>query len=397
MSKYGTVLSIFAFVLVPILGCGGEAPSSGDPTASDSSTEESSGPLVIVGGALQSTNTAVYQAILDRRQGPGPLCVIPTASGTPRPSMESYVSTFDEMGGAGTAKGILLTVDNPGDADLSAVRAELESCSGYFFTGGSQSRVTEVFRPGGGTTQALEGIWSRFREGAVISGSSAGAAIMTDPMIAGGGSEEALRAGVRQDPEGEGVLLETGLGFLPVGLVDQHFLARGRWGRLLVALMGSDSIQMGFGIDENTALVVDGDSAQVVGESGVVFMDARGASPEDQGTGGDGVRLFLLGAGDRMLFEQGAVLQDPSKEVISGTGPAFSDSELDLFGDRVLLNVLFQFAISPDPRLTFQQDGHTVEFRKAPDFRAVAWNEPGIAETPRGLSLGPIALSVRRE
>jgi hypothetical protein len=220
---------------------------------------------------------------------------------------------------------------------------------------------------------------------------------MTDPMIAGGGSEEALRAGIRHGEEGEGVLLETGLGFLPMGLVDQHFLARGRWGRLLVALMASDSIAVGFGIDENTALVVDGDSARVVGESGVVFMDARGASPEDQGTDGYGIRLFLLGAGDLVQLERGTVLQDPSKEEISGTGAAFADSEPDLFGDRTLLHILYRFAISPDPRITFNQQGHLVEFRKAPDFRAFAWREPGISETPRGLSLGPIALSVRRE
>ena len=253
--RTSNLAALLILVLFPVLACEAGAPPSGGSEGTRVAETVETGRLVIVGGGLQSENTPVYEAILDGRLGSDPLCVIPTASGTPERSMEGYVSTFDELGGPGTARGILLTVDEPARADSEAVAAQLKSCSGFFFTGGSQSRITTVLRPQGEATAAFEAIWERFMAGAVVAGSSAGAAIMTDPMIAGGGSLEALQMGIRSEEEdAEGVLIEPGLGFLEIGLIDQHFLARGRWGRLLVAILDSGGDGLGFGIDENTAL-----------------------------------------------------------------------------------------------------------------------------------------------
>lgn len=392
--------ALFAIASLPasFAACGGGEPAPS--VDAEAATEEgpSPGPLVIVGGALDRDNLPVYQAILDGRSGSGPLCVIPTASGSPEESMEGYVTAFDSLGGEGTAEGIFITVDDPSRAMDSATVDALEGCSGFFFTGGSQSRIADVFMPGGEPTPAFHAVRGRLQQGAVVSGSSAGAAIMTDPMIAGGSSEGALEHGVRSGADGEGVWLRPAFGFLEPGIVDQHFLARGRWGRLLVAVLASVQDSLGFGIDENTALVVQGDAARVSGESGVVYMDARDASREAGGNGGHGIRLYLLGVGDVVSLADGRVTPAPDKSELgsspSGPSPA---AATDVFEDWKLLDLLHSMAMAPDTLVTFREAGHVVEFRKAEGFRALAGSGEGIRGTPKGLFLGPLVVSVRRE
>src|SRR4051812_32089450 len=206
------------------------------------------GRLVIVGGALADSNEAIYRAILDARLGSGPFCIFPTAAATPETSIDGPVKAFEKYSGPGTAKGILVSSAKPETARDSAVVAQISACSGFFFVGGVQSRVIMAFRPDGKPTPAYDALMARWREGAVVSGSSAGAAIMSDPMIAGGTSAGAITRGLRRttvaasdsNEATSGVTITTGLGFFPAALADQHFLARGRFGRLLVALLDLD-------------------------------------------------------------------------------------------------------------------------------------------------------------
>lgn len=362
-------------------GCGkGPAPGAwpshgGAPGSVQAPTgqEAARGTLVIVGGGLAGDNEAVYRAILDARSGSGPLCVFPTASAEPEESLRSTLGRFDRYGGEGTAKGIPLTVAEPGRALLPEVAQEIRQCSGFFFVGGVQSRIVEVFRPGGRDTPALEALRERFREGAVVSGSSAGAAIMTDPMIGGGDSRGALLEGVRTEGEGEGggggVRLEPGLGLWSGAQVDQHHLARGRWARLVVVLLATPGHPVGFGIDENTALWVRGDTARVVGASGVLFFDVRGASREEGGHGGRNLRFHLLGAGDEVLLPSGNVRPGSGKITVpAGRHSVNLPPETDLFRQRAFQEVLVNFALSADSRLRMVQDGYEVELVKGEGF-----------------------------
>ncbi|MGW8267479.1 MAG: cyanophycinase [Longimicrobiales bacterium] len=389
-------VGVFSFLALLSCEGGGPPPSSGEEETPVGRRGEV-GRLVVIGGALRSENTPVYQAILDSRWGDGPLCVLPTASGTPASAMDGYVQAFDSLGGPGTARGIPLTVDNRALALEEEIADRLRECSGFFFTGGVQSRILEVFLPDGEPTPAYHALWERFRAGAVISGSSAGAAIISDPMIGGGSSGNALRQGVQGMEDGGGVRVVPGLGFMGEGIVDQHFLARGRWARLLVAVLATDEDRLGFGIDENTALVVAGDSAWVLGESAVVFLDARSAVREDGGNGGYGVRMYLLGAGDGVDLRAGAVSWERSKTSIPPGARPVSEPPEDLFAPWSLLTLLFDLATASDDRLTFHQDGHFLELRKEPGFRAMGWDGVGIQGTPRGLFLGPFVLSAWRE
>src|SRR5690606_20075971 len=122
--------------------------------------------------------------------------------------------------------------------------------------GGDQSRVPEaLYRANDDPTLVMQSITEVHLAGGGVCGSSAGAAIMSDPMITGGTSSSALARGYSYTG-GNGVGLGKGLGFFPGAQFDQHHLVRGRLGRLVVATEGS-GFNRGYGIDENTALVID--------------------------------------------------------------------------------------------------------------------------------------------
>lgn len=363
------------------------------------------GRLVIVGGGLSGANGAVYGAVLEGVARNGPLCVIPTASASPERSMRGQVARFEEHGGPGSAVGVLLSVEEPAAARDAGVVARLSTCGGFYFTGGVQSRITRLLRPGGVSTPALDAIRARHRQGALVAGSSAGAAIMSDPMIAGGGSAAALERGV----VGGGVSVEPGLGFF-AGLTDQHFLARGRIGRLLVAVLELDGVHLGFGIDENTALVVDGTRAHVVGASGVVVVDGREARRAPDGHGGSGLRVSLLGAEDtfdlatrRVHVAAGKRPLPPATDVLAGGadgegGPSGAGSLADadaLFERWRFLHLLDALGRTSIAEVHAPVGDYDVVLRKARGFTALAGEGEGVRGAPGGLSVGPLLVDVR--
>jgi cyanophycinase len=359
------------------------------------------GRLVIVGGGLDRDNAAVYRAILDGRSGEGPLCVVPTASGVAEQSMNSAVEAFDAHGGEGTAAGVFISIENPEAASDAEVAEELRRCSGFYFTGGQQSRILDVFRPRGTSTPADEALMERWRAGAVVAGSSAGAAMMSRRAIAGGTSGGALEGGVvEEQAEGAGVRVRDGMDFFGPGMVDQHFLARGRWGRLLVAVLALDDVPYGLGIDENTALVVDGDRATVVGASGVVLIDGRGAAWAEANSDRATVTLTLLGAGDAIDLRTLAVAF-----VDRLAPPAFAavTPPEDPFARWALLELLAAVAGSEGnagadgTAVVLAAGDHRLTLGPADGFRAGATAPGGGPEgTPAGLSVGPLRLVVER-
>jgi cyanophycinase len=164
----------------------------------------------------------------------------------------------------------------------------VRKCTGVWFTGGDQLRTMQALvLHDEKKTSVLESVWQVYKTGGVLGGTSAGAAIMSETMIGGGTSLAALIHGAVNNYSGEdfpaekGVLVVKGLGFFPFGIVDQHFHARARIGRLAVAMMQSESdSKLAFGIDENTAMVYNGKDKQftVAGEGGVTVLNSGNAS-----------------------------------------------------------------------------------------------------------------------
>ena len=374
-----------SLTLVAVAACG---PSE-EPGPGDRRDATPAGPLVIVGGALDEENDRVWRAVLDGRDGRGPLCVIPTASGAPERSMESARETLDRHGGRGTAVGFMITVEEPTLASDPEVAALLLTCSGYWFTGGAQSRIVDTFLPAGSPTPAFEAIWTRFQEGAVVAGSSAGAAMMSDPMIAGGSSGSALRSGLRAEEDGEGVWIRDGLGFFDAGVLDQHFLARGRIGRLLVTVQEHPEIDVGFGIDENTAMVVEDGVARVVGASGVIVVDGRRVAAEGP------LRVTLAGDGDRIdLAALDMEFADRKDPFVGEESPPPRDA---LFEDWVFVSWLAALAGSPETSASFEMEEGSVTITEGPGFLAVADSlAGGVAGAPAGFGAGPFRVELDR-
>jgi cyanophycinase len=184
-----------------------------------------------------------------------------------------------------------LTAANPAAAHDPALVERIAACGSVYFTGGDQAKIVAALAPGGAPTPVLRAIEAAQAAGGLLAGSSAGAAMMSQPMILGGTSLESVVHGVTDDPEQPGLLIGPGLGFFPFGLVDQHFIKRGRLGRLVVA-MAASGVTRGFGIDENTALLVEGAAGRVCGEYGVMVVDMAGETDP-----GD-FRLSYLDDGD---------------------------------------------------------------------------------------------------
>lgn len=348
---------------------------------------------MIVGGALDSANADVYHAIVEGRDGDGPLCVVPTASGEPAASMESAAATLAAYAGQGEVVGVGLSTEDPSRADSAAVADSLAACSGYFFTGGAQSRVLDVFLPQGDTTEAFRAVWRRWRDGAVVSGSSAGAAMMSGVMIASGASPDAIASGLAPPEDGEGVSITRGMGFFERAILDQHFLARGRIGRLLVAVLAVDSLPVGLGIDENTALIVDGTTARVVGASGVVVVDGRVAQRVSP-TRGSGIRVTLAGVGDVVDLATFDVRRGPEKVALPASDAPFAAPD-DPFARWAFLHLLRDLSASPEHSATFTSGGALLTIREADGFSAaMAAREGGVGGTPRGFSAGPFVVDL---
>jgi cyanophycinase len=137
----------------------------------------------------------------------------------------------------------------------------LREATGVWFVGGVQSRITDAYL---GTLVEKE-LNALLQRGGVIGGTSAGAAIMTKVMITGGNPEATLG---------------TGFGFLPGAIADQHFIRRNRQPRLVGALRKNPGL-IGFGIDEQTALIVhSGNRLEVLGESLVLAIRIPAAGGE---------------------------------------------------------------------------------------------------------------------
>lgn len=359
------------------------------------------GRLVIIGGGLSDTTSAVYRAILDARQGGGPVCVIPTAGATPETAMERPVRTFEKHGGAGSARGVLISMTQPETARAAETVAQLRQCGGFYFIGGVQSRITAALLPKGEGTPALETIRQRWRDGAVIAGSSAGAAIMSDPMIAGGTSAGAFTSGLvrREDMADDeestpGMVVSRGLGFFPAALADQHFLARGRFGRLLVAMMELSTFDLAFGIDENTALVVDGDTLHTTGASGVTVFDAREARRTERAY--EGITMHLMGAGDRFVLSSRRYEAAGDKQLVANTGAAVP-ADTNIFAPWAFLRSLDAFGRSTTNTVSWTAPGGTIAVRKTPTFRATARSGTGVRGAAAGLGLTGLRVDVVRD
>jgi cyanophycinase len=191
--------------------------------------------------------------------------VISTASSLGFEAGERYRETFT---GLGIETVRPLHAMSRAQANDPAYVRQLDDATGIFLTGGNQLRLSSTV---GGTLLA-EAVLERFREGAVVAGTSAGASAMSSHMIAFGASGGT--------PKHRMAALAAGLGVLPSVIVDQHFQQRNRLGRLLSLIAQNPSL-LGLGVDEDTAGVVGPDHVmEVIGRGSITVVDGSASETD---------------------------------------------------------------------------------------------------------------------
>jgi cyanophycinase len=227
-------------------------------------TTETKRQLVIIGGAEDRDGDSQILREFVRRAGStkAVIVIMTAATELPREVGENYIRVFQRLGAQEVR---IIDTETREDASSSTALEAISRATGIFFTGGDQARITSILKD----TKIDVAIHNRYAEGIVVAGTSAGAAVMPDKMIVEGDSQT--------NPRLEVVDMGPGLGFLPGVVIDQHFSQRGRLGRLISALLQEPAV-LGFGIDENTAMVVTDHQIEVIGQGSVTIVDESEAT-----------------------------------------------------------------------------------------------------------------------
>jgi cyanophycinase len=273
------------------------------------------GALVIIGGALRPETAEVWQRIVALAGGPGArIAVMPSAAARPERSGAGIAATLQRYGADPFV--VPLAVRLEGSDYRTAAEdprwAEaIRSAGGVYFSGGDQALVTQALvRADGSRSAVLQAIWDLYQRGGVVAGTSAGAAIMSSTMFHDPRPTlDMLRQGLTPGRD-----LAPGLGFIGDSVfIDQHFLVRGRFARMLPAMLQA-GYRLGVGIDENTALVVHARrSLEVIGYKGVLLADLAHASSVPGPFNIANARLSYLDRGDRYDLASGRHTPAPDK------------------------------------------------------------------------------------
>lgn len=227
------------------------------------------GKLIAVGGAEERSNRVskgkleVLRRILREIAGKNSnIEIITTASGIPNQIGREYEEAFSYLGCPNARH---MNIRNRRDTEKREFIARIENCNGIMFSGGNQSKLSEVFTG----TEILDIMKRRFHgePGFVIAGTSAGAMAQSELMINGGTPVETLKRGKAQ--------LKQGLGFISTAIIDSHFINRGRFGRLVVAVAEHPALT-GIGISEDTGVIIrENRFLEVIGSNQVILVDGR--------------------------------------------------------------------------------------------------------------------------
>lgn len=284
------LLAIFSTILLLLTSCQssekGRQPLSGTP----------GGSLFIIGGG--SRPDAMVQRMITEAEvnQSGYIVILPMASSEPDSAIIWSAQQFLDNGVSRVVGFNFLPGIIPAEARIDSLR----KASLIYISGGDQNRFMDIVRG----TPIQDAIHAAYQSGAVIAGTSAGAAIMSDKMITGTELKYPDYRPTFRSVEASNLELEDGLGLINTAIVDQHFVWRSRHNRLLTAILEFPDI-LGIGIDESTALLVKGHSAEVIGVSQVmVYSNPSGKAKNVNGKlGATGLKLDIYLPGEKFSLK----------------------------------------------------------------------------------------------
>lgn len=233
------------------------------------------GRLVIVGGAMQ--DPAIVKRFIELAGGPeAPIVIIPTA-GEADEDYDNYWSGLRQWRDNGAKNLTVIHTRDRAVADSDAFVKPIREARGVFFGGGRQWRLADSYL----NTLTHKELTALLNRGGVIGGSSAGASILASFMVRGDTKSNEKMIGDHVE----------GMGFLKNAAIDQHLLRRNRQFDMLEVIDKHPNL-LGIGLDEDTAIVVDGDQFDVIGRSYAVIYSNKPVA-------GASGRFYFMGAGDR--------------------------------------------------------------------------------------------------
>jgi len=300
------------------------------------------GTAIVIGGALKNDNDAVWQRVVDEAGGPGArIAVFGTAAANPERATGIIVTALNRHGANAEAIPVaprMKDVDLQANLNDPVLIAKVAGAKAVFFSGGAQEYIVDTLQPGGEPTAMLKAIRQVFDEGGVVAGSSAGAAIMSRTMFRDAPDNMQVLKGQWRDKRE----YDRGLGFLgPELFVDQHFLKRGRIGRMLPA-MKALGYTLGLGVEENTAAVIKGSEVEIVGARGAMLVDLSEATSDAKLPAFNlrGALLSYLDRGDRHDIKTGVTTPAAHKLRDQKIDPAAADYRPYLQFDHYFLDIL---------------------------------------------------------
>jgi cyanophycinase len=285
--------------------------SNGDSSAVHSQLKATpcnpKGKLVVIGGREQKEGHRPILELLAKRVGSGKLVVATLASEEPESQWQEYERSFRELGVKHIEQ---LDVRRREELLTDPRLALLDDARVLFFAGGDQMKITTRF----GGTPLCDRMRELYQQGATIAGTSSGASVMPEVMMAAGEGDASL------DVRGT-LRLAPGLGLVAGIIIDQHFAERGRIGRLLGAVAQNPRL-LGVGIDEDTGFVLEGhEEGSVVGSGAVYIIDGREvtysnvAQDEKQTMSAFGMKVHVLSSGDKFNLINRTPIEGKSEKV----------------------------------------------------------------------------------
>ena len=265
------------------------------------------GHLLVIGGAEDKYNERrILKKFLELAGEGSDVLIVPVASDFPEFAADVYTQAFRNLG---VANPRVLRATSRQDVFQADADELLDGVGGVFMTGGDQMRLVSVL----GGTKFADKLRRLVRDTKVVlAGTSAGAAGMSTSMIVRGESTP--------HPHKNSVRLSPGLGFLKNIIIDQHFTERGRISRLITAV-SFNPYNLGIGIDENTAIILNSEGImEVYGQGSVTIVDGSQITYNEIAEVGDnqefsvcGVQLHVLRDGLIYDFMNRHPLQIPNE------------------------------------------------------------------------------------
>jgi cyanophycinase len=251
-------MRLFGVIAIAFLlfSCRGE--NAPEPKIQHYVTDEPKGKLFIIGGGSRPMEM-MEELVQMTMSEDGYALVMTQSSSEPDTSFFYVAKQFMEL-----TERLIVHLDSAKVQSFS-----LDSIQGadlIYITGGDQNRFKRNV-----PEQAIDAIRTAYQEGAIIAGTSAGAALMSQVMITGDQRNEPEYESTYRRLEYGNAITTEGLGLLDSVVVDQHFVARSRYNRIL-SVMADLDYPMGAGIEESTALVVFPEGATVIGEGQVMIF-----------------------------------------------------------------------------------------------------------------------------